>query len=841
MRENESTGLLEWGINEKNTYIELKSENGQEDSCVLADNINSSNYTVEFAVKRDYVDSSYLGVYFEQGTSYNSKLLFKTYDGKYGVSGISSAGVVDTINVGKQFTMNGDDITNVTITCYDGSTPKVFIDGVYNAALTSELALVYQANMPLNKISFVSKGEQLKRIFDWSFETGNVLVPQESELILEDGLIVRQNGQEKYYGDILSLGSSITVEYTNDSDNRVLVYANETLLGLLEVGETLNTSYVVDSLITDIRIVEMNITVSYQGNLIVKDDLGNVIGNGDNVELNEKVYVTVVNNDKLKVAKLYVNGIDAGITVVNAEQTFEYDITQSTTFVLKTENYPIVFNALSSNATIKEEINAREQGINEDGYLVGPNFNEFSATSPITLSKDAVFTTTLEMNRGYNFGVRFLIGSTEYRLLARPNFKINNVGEFRPGWMEIWKGTSLTRYILTDEVLDDEVEIKLIFDSANEKVYAFVNGQDFTSQLGVTYTSADTAKLHFYYLCEKDQEAAVYKTWSVLSGREAVEEAVSEINTTYAGTKKLVGEVNIQAHGIPNGLKDGTESTLFEATITATGNNYKAGLYFADYSTGKTDVGIYVTKDKIYGGANKNYSITSSLTHTLKINYRSDGALMVYVDGVLKTGQFMTGFTTSATKFAKFTCYVVNEGSDVATIDYHFANERKVNSDNLAYTTYTEGYNVSMEKIGELNLKSAVANDEGKYESFATTVKVPTSGFAGIMIKDDKGNYIVYGIVNNSEVRIFKPSATPPHDSFRGATFAEKGITADGEYDLLFQIENRRALKFYADLKTISTQFMDSAGGATNCGFATDATKLEIYLVWTDANTQFVY
>ena len=203
----------------------------------------------------------------------------------------------------------------------------------------------------------------------------------------------------------------------------------------------------------------------------------------------------------------------------------------------------------------------------------------------------------------------------------------------------------------------------------------------------------------------------------------------------------------------------------------------------------------------------------------------------------------MTGFTTSATKFAKFTCYVVNEGSDVATIDYHFANERRANSDNLAYTTYTEGYNVSTEKIGEINLKNCVAGDETKYESFAATVKVPTDNhFAGIMIKDDKGNYVVFGIVNNSEVRIFKSGATPPHNSFRGDTLANKGITADGEYDLLIQLDLRRVMYFYADVKTISGQFMDSVGNAANnCGFASDATKLEIYLVWTDANTQFVY
>ena len=214
------------------------------------------------------------------------------------------------------------------------------------------------------------------------------------------------------------------------------------------------------------KTVAVDRKVTFGENISVKDANGQAVESGDAVALGTYT-VTIQDSDKTKMTTLFANGESTNSYVVNGVSSFEYTITEDeqTEFTLVQEDMPITFFALSDQFTA--DINAREQGINNSGYLVGPNFSEYSATSPITLSKDAVFTTTMKMNRGYNFGVRFLIGETEYRLLARPWFNINDVSEPRPGWMEIWKGKSLTRYILTDEVLYDEVEIKLIIDSAN--------------------------------------------------------------------------------------------------------------------------------------------------------------------------------------------------------------------------------------------------------------------------------------------------------------------------------------------------------------------------------------
>ncbi|MCQ2399470.1 MAG: hypothetical protein MJ072_03070, partial [Clostridia bacterium] len=75
---------------------------------------------------------------------------------------------------------------------------------------------------------------------------------------------------------------------------------------------------------------------------------------------------------------------------------------------------------------------------------------------------------------------------------------------------------------------------------------------------------------------------------------------------------------------------------------------------------------------------------------------------------------------------------------------------------------------------------------------------------------------------------------------FKGFNFTEKGVAADGTYNLKIDVQERRVLAFYVDGVLFNAQFMDSLGNAsTNLGLDSSTTKLSIYLIWTDDDTVF--
>ena len=546
MKENPTTHLIEWGVDTNNKYIEIDSTNTEVE---LANNINCSNYKAEFTVKRDYVDGNYIGFCLYQGDSYYSKLLLKTYNGRYYLVGDTPSGHTDTIGTPTSIVINSSDLVKLTITCTDGEKPKVFVNDVYNSALTTILGTTYQSNVPLKEISIVGKDDNAKltRVFKWSFATGGISTPQKSELHFVSGVTVTLNSAAQADGAKLNFGSTVNVAYTNSSNYQMQVYANDTLLGTLNKNQVLNANYVVDSLVTNITVKKVAITLTYNGNISIVDSSDAVIESGASLPYNTTVKVTLTNNDKAKIARLYINGVDSGIVVVNAVQTFVFTIEETTHFSLVRSNYSIHFDAASSNQATKEAVAAKTQGIDGDGYLAGPNIDKYSFTQYVTLAKDAVFTTTLKLNRGYMFGVKLEIGDSDidYRILARPWFRVGGVGDYRPEYIDIWKGidpTSGTHYKMRKAVLNDEITIKLIFDSTNEKVYVIVNGEDFTDRMNIEYSSDDIPKIQFYYCCETDETAGVYKTWSVLSGADVVARAIEELNAISILTNDLFND-----------------------------------------------------------------------------------------------------------------------------------------------------------------------------------------------------------------------------------------------------------------------------------------------------------
>ncbi len=346
--------------------------------------------------------------------------------------------------------------------------------------------------------------------------------------------------------------------------------------------------------------------VSVGNGVTVTDLNGNAIGN--TVAVGTKVKVNIAHNDKTKIAKLFVNGIATQYFVVNGEQSLEYTIDENSLFNLHLENYHIHFDALSTNQTIKDAINGKEQGIDDNGYLAGPNYDEYSATQVVTLNRDSVFTTTLELNRGYMFGVRIRIGEEqEYRILARPWFRINGVGDYREEYVSIWKGATSTNYLLANDIVNDEVEIKLIFDSTNQKVYVFVNGEDFTERLGVDYTSTEAPRVHFYYCCERDQEAGVYKTWSVLTGADAVK-AASVVELSYSDETVVVTEnSNVVESGAQVGANKEITVSYTNASTTKVATIFVNGKELFSVAPNSTKSATFTTI------AATNYKITVEL------------------------------------------------------------------------------------------------------------------------------------------------------------------------------------------------------------------------------------
>ena len=749
VRENPTTGLLEWGKDP--AFIELTTADHSDAYANLAVDMDTANYKAEFTVRKDLSDCGYVGIYLRQDANVDTKILLNTYNGEYAVlSRMPGGSVVDTRSEHKVLPLDQSDLLKFTILSDGVHAPQVYLNDVYNVLLTQELARGYMFDGSYDsviRVALFAQGTSTERFLDYSFESGRTPVSSGLPMV-------------EFYG------------------------------------------------------------------VTVKDASSNTLPNGAEVAVNDVVSVTVSNPDKTKIAELYVNGVASGYKVVNATQTFEYTITGPTVFYVLTTNYPRTFVPLSSNPSVQEAINARTQGIDANGYLIVPNYDEYSATILWDLNQDAVFNTTIKINNGYSFGVRFLIGETEYRVLLRSSYS----QKFHPDTLRLEKGGTSTNI---EGVIDpsQDVRVKLIFDSVHERVLLFVNGFDYSDQLNATYISSDHARIHFYGLCERDATAPLFKDWSVKSGAAAVEAELGSLYHTVeaaAGSQTFVGMVEIQEHD---------PHMIFDATISGLNNGGRAGLLFSNYSvSGKPDVGISITRDHIYGGTNKNYGVTDADSHRLQIHLDDNGALYVYVDGVLKTGQYMKGFTTGATDYANYSCYVYNEGSASVTMNYHFCNERRFTSTSADTDTIVENavtYHIS-EKIAEFDLPS-YANDESLFNSVNIHVEKPNGHAAGIAIKDDKGNISVIRL-DETGCHLYRAS----DGATSGKNYGEMGVTVDHSYDLLLEFQKNHVVKVFTDLKTASAQFLN-ANGTKHLGLAIDATKLEFYLVWTDPGTSFVY
>ena len=376
-------------------------------------------------------------------------------------------------------------------------------------------------------------------------------------------------------------GTVITVSYNNTAvvDKIATIKLNKEAWLTAQPGENVSKTFTTEanimySITVELAVLELELTIG-DGITVVNKADGEAILNGAKVPYGTEIAVTVESNDKLKITKLSVNDTDTDVMVVNATRTLSYTVTEKMEFTVAESNYPIVFEACSQNFT--EQINSRTQGIDQDsGYLVGPNFDEYSQTGFVTLPKNAVFTTTVKMNRGYNFGINLFVsedptaewgadGLTYYRVSARPWFRVDGVGDFHNNYIQLNQNGTSTNIELSEMPVNDEVTLRLVLDSENNKTYLFVNNEELTEQAGITVTAEDFVRINFYYLCERDQEAGVYKTWNIKSGAEAVAQALSESRpATFAfdNAKLSVvdGDKNVENGGNVNAGKTVTVS-----------------------------------------------------------------------------------------------------------------------------------------------------------------------------------------------------------------------------------------------------------------------------------------
>ncbi|MCQ2399129.1 MAG: sialate O-acetylesterase, partial [Clostridia bacterium] len=439
-------------------------------------------------------------------------------------------------------------------------------------------------------------------------------------------------------------------------------------------------------------------TVSFDSGLSVSHADGTVYENDSIAEYNEKVFVTVTNTDKTKVSRLYVNGSDSGYIVVNGTQKFSFNITEKTNFSVVTTDLPITFRA--ENAADQATIEAHNQGINGSGYLVGPNINKKSVTDSIKLDKDTVFETTLKLGNAYNFGFTVNVGEKWFGVYARPWNKTTN---FCSTDIQILNNGMAVNYALIDGAPNDTVKVKLIFDSENGKIYLFANGTILSDAVTVAYSGLEQLSVKFNYLAEADTvNPGYFADWKILSGKEAVENAIEKCYYTdsYNGTTKtnaFIGVVDIKARSAENGTYSDTngniQSTLFDGTFTADSDTYEIGLQFV-LEGGTTDSILYftVTSDQwdAYTHATANVTdhggrtgtLTASREHRIQLKLYAKGAIGLYFDGVLVTGQFMNGFgNTKTEKFGKYNVWIMNRGTSNFSVRYIFGGHKITASD----------------------------------------------------------------------------------------------------------------------------------------------------------------
>ncbi|MCQ2399840.1 MAG: hypothetical protein MJ072_04980, partial [Clostridia bacterium] len=432
------------------------------------------------------------------------------------------------------------------------------------------------------------------------------------------------------------------------------------------------------------------------------------------------------------------------------------------------------------------------------------------------------------LNSAYTFGFVFFVGQSNFNVSLRPWEKINNVGTFLQTYVQIQNGSTATNNPILSGVENDEVTVKVIFDSEAGKIYAFVNGMNVSDCITTSYGGTETLSAKFSYLCEAGSLAGYYKDWKILSGRAAVEKAISESYSTesYNGSTKtnsFVGTVNIANDGVGKT----TQTMIFDAIITAESDTYEAGLQLIceGANAGASIIYVTVSADKVYaynhtvaGNVNHGsrfWTITASRTHRLQLKVSAHGALYIWVDGVQKGGYFMTDFgNTSATKFGKYSCWVINRGTGNVNVTYNFGGH-KITASDITGTLTTDGtssYYMS-EKIAEMNLPAAGSSATTVSDVFTFGVIPTASGFAGVRVEDEFGNYFTLRITANGW-QIYKQGAS---SAFKAGNWTNK----DGVYNLWLSMQARRVFNILEDRKTVLTaQFIDSVGSATNLGLS---------------------
>ena len=161
-----ANGYLEWGINED--LMQIVVDSGDSKEVDLVKNGSFDTYTASFTIMKDGMPTGkYLG--FRMITSnrrsttllINSKGMFKVGNGKE-----------------TSFEMPNTDEIVVTITCLPDETPKVYLNGVLNEAMTDALENVYAEGVTLSTLQLTLQGSNTTALIkDWSFTSGVTNVP----------------------------------------------------------------------------------------------------------------------------------------------------------------------------------------------------------------------------------------------------------------------------------------------------------------------------------------------------------------------------------------------------------------------------------------------------------------------------------------------------------------------------------------------------------------------------------------------------------------------------------------------------------------------------------------
>lgn len=160
-----------------------------------------------------------------------------------------------------------------------------------------------------------------------------------------------------------------------------------------------------------------------------------------------------------------------------------------------------------------------------------------------------------------------------------------------------------------------------------------------------------------------------------------------------------------------------------------------------------------------------------------------------------------------------------------------------VSSADLEYLEYEEGYKVSAEKVISLDIQ--YDDTDTFYEYFDFNIKVPSTKAAGLLIKDDTGNYfsIAFRMVGEKYKLSASKSGIAADATYdtNGAKVEDK-TTVDGDYDLRLSFRKDKAMFAYLDGQVVTGQFF-----VDKWGISDSATRLDIYLLWMEADTIFIY